>query len=84
MPRLRRLSGKEVIKILREFGFEIYNQKGSHVKLERITSNGQRQRLVVAVHGNKPIRIGTLRSIFRQASEFVPEDELYPHFYTES
>jgi predicted RNA binding protein YcfA (HicA-like mRNA interferase family) len=32
MPKLKRLSGKEVITILRRFGFEETSQKGSHVK----------------------------------------------------
>ena len=82
MPRLRRLSGKQVITILRSFGFEIYSQKGSHVRLQR-TDDGQNQRLLVVVHGNKPIRIGTLHSIYQQACRFIPEDELRPHFYTD-
>jgi len=29
MPRLQRLSGKDVIEILRTFGFEVYSQKGA-------------------------------------------------------
>jgi len=33
MPKLRRLSGDEVIRILERFGFAVYTQKGSHVKL---------------------------------------------------
>ncbi len=35
MPKLKPLSGKDVIKILNKFGFEIETQKGSHVKLRR-------------------------------------------------
>jgi predicted RNA binding protein YcfA (HicA-like mRNA interferase family) len=36
MPKLKIVSGKEVIEIFKIFGFEIYGQKGSHVKLRRI------------------------------------------------
>jgi len=36
MPKLKNLSGKEVIKILLSFGFEVASQKGSHVKLRRV------------------------------------------------
>jgi predicted RNA binding protein YcfA (HicA-like mRNA interferase family) len=33
MPRLRRLSGAEVISILNRFGFTVHSQRGSHAKL---------------------------------------------------
>ncbi|HHP7231190.1 MAG TPA: type II toxin-antitoxin system HicA family toxin [Xenococcaceae cyanobacterium] len=39
MPKLRRLSGVEVIAILKRFGFEIYSQRGSHVKLRRVSND---------------------------------------------
>ncbi|WP_228061572.1 type II toxin-antitoxin system HicA family toxin [[Phormidium] sp. LEGE 05292] len=35
MPRLKRLSGAEVVAILVNFGFQVYSQKGSHIKLRR-------------------------------------------------
>ena len=82
MPKLRRLSGKEVIKILQGFGFEIFSQKGSHIRLQRIVK-GQEQRLLVAVHGSKTLKPGTLKSIYRDACRFIPEEELRPHFYTD-
>ncbi|MBM4137164.1 MAG: type II toxin-antitoxin system HicA family toxin [Nitrospira sp.] len=34
-PKLQRLSGKEVLSILSKFGFAVYSQRGSHVKLRR-------------------------------------------------
>ncbi|GIK62418.1 MAG: hypothetical protein BroJett018_02120 [Chloroflexota bacterium] len=82
MPKLRRLSGKQILKILQEFGFEIYSQKGSHIRLQR-TVDGQEQRLLVAVHGSKTIKPGTIKSIYREACRFIPEDEIRQHFYTE-
>jgi predicted RNA binding protein YcfA (HicA-like mRNA interferase family) len=36
MPKLKRLSGKEVITVFQRFGFEIVGRKGSHVKLRRL------------------------------------------------
>ncbi|NQT51750.1 type II toxin-antitoxin system HicA family toxin [bacterium] len=36
MPRLRRLSGDQVIAILQRFGFQIHDQRGSHIKLRRL------------------------------------------------
>ena len=79
-PRLRRLSGSEVIHSLEEFGFQRVLQRGSHVKLRRVTPEGQRQTLTIPFH--RQLDVGTLRAIFRQASRFVPEEELHEHFYT--
>ena len=35
MPRLRRLSGAELVRIFRGFGFAVHSQRGSHMKLRR-------------------------------------------------
>ncbi|MSQ15301.1 MAG: type II toxin-antitoxin system HicA family toxin [Dehalococcoidia bacterium] len=80
MPNVRRLSGEEVIGILERFDFAIYSQRGSHIKLRRVTHTGQRQSLTVPRH--RELDIGTLQAIFRQASRFVPGDDLWPYFYT--
>ena len=81
MPRLRRLSGSKVIHILEGFGFTVHAQAGSHVKLRRIGPHGQKQTLTVPRH--KELDTGTLRAIFRQASRYVADADLRPHFYTE-
>jgi len=39
MPKLKTLSGKDVIKIFECFGFTIIGQKGSHVELGRTASD---------------------------------------------
>jgi predicted RNA binding protein YcfA (HicA-like mRNA interferase family) len=49
MPKLRRLNGNEVIKILAEFGFEVIRIRGSHHRLERIVDE-QSQLVTVPVH----------------------------------
>jgi len=79
MPKLRILSGKEVVKIPSKFGFEVVSQKGSHVKLRRILSDGTKQTLTVPLH--MELDKGTLKAIIRQASRYVPEEELKPYFY---
>ena len=81
MPRMRRLSGDDVIAILGRFGFVVHSQRGSHVKLRRITSMGTAQSLTIPRH--REMDRGTLRAIMRQASRFVPEDDLGPYFHTE-
>ena len=74
-----RLSGEEVIAILGRFGFRVYSQKGSHVKLRRIGSAGNRETLTVPRH--RELDAGTLRAIFRQATRFIPADDLWREFY---
>jgi predicted RNA binding protein YcfA (HicA-like mRNA interferase family) len=81
MPKLRRLSGPEVITVLAQFGFSPLTQRGSHVKLRRLQPDGTRQTLTVPNH--QELDTGTARAILRQASRFIPEDQLRPHFYTE-
>jgi len=80
MPRLRNLSGPDVLQILRDFGFEQYSQRGSHVKVRRLIA-GQAQTLTVPNH--KEIDRGTLQAIIRQASRFIAESDLRRRFYTE-
>jgi predicted RNA binding protein YcfA (HicA-like mRNA interferase family) len=81
MPRLRRLSGTQVIHILEGLGFAVHAQAGSHVKLRRVDPHGHKQTLTIPRH--RELDKGTLRAIFRQASRYIPEEELRPHFYTE-
>lgn len=80
MPKLKVLGGDDVIKILSLFGFLIEKQKGSHVKLLRVNKQGLREILTVPIH--KELDKGTLKAIFRQASKYIPEGELYNHFYS--
>lgn len=81
MPKLRRLSGAEVIRILELFGFVVHAQRGSHVKLRRIGPAGEKQTLTVPRHPE--LDTGTLRAIFRQASQYIAESELRPYFYSD-
>ena len=81
MPRLKSLSGVEVIRIFSVFGFEIAAQRGSHVKLRRVRADGSRQSLTIPKHPE--LDRGTLRAIYRQGLRYVPEGELKPHFYSE-
>lgn len=81
--RLKRLSSREVLRVLKGFGFEVESMRGSHAKLvrtDRDDGGGEwRQVLVVPIH--RAPRIGTVRAIFRQASQFIPEGDLRPHFF---
>ena len=81
MPRLRRLSSSQVIAILAGFGFAVFSQRGSHIKLRRITADGNNQTLIVA--RRRQIPVGTLYDLYRQACRYIPEENLRPHFYTD-
>ena len=81
MPELRRLSGSAVIRILEGFGFMLHAQAGSHVKLRCIGPTGQKQTLTIPRH--RELDSGTLRAILRQASLYIPDQELRPHFFTD-
>jgi len=81
MPKLRRLSGADAIRIFASFGFIVHRQKGSHVKLRPVSPNGETQTLTTPNHAR--LDTGTARAIFRQAVRYIPEDELRPFFYTE-
>ncbi|MCF6153872.1 MAG: type II toxin-antitoxin system HicA family toxin [Candidatus Brocadia sp.] len=79
-PKLKRLSGKEIISTLNKFGFVIFTQRGSHIKLKRIGSAGDKQTLTIPSHDE--LDVGTLRAIVRQASRYIPEEQLKPYFYS--
>ena len=61
MPKLPRVSGKKISKILLSLGFEKFRQRGSHIffvhKDGRVTT--------ITVHGNKEIPIGTFKAILK-------------------
>jgi len=43
MPKLKILSGQEIVKIFLVFGFSVAAQRGSHIKLVRILPDSARQ-----------------------------------------
>lgn len=81
--RLRRLSSRQILRVLANFGFEVESMRGSHAKLVRTGRNNdeRKQREVLVVPIQRSPRVGTVRTIYRQASRFIPEEELRPHFF---
>lgn len=78
MPKIKQLSGKDIIKILQQFGFEIYTQKGSHIKLRRMRETGKK---TLTIPNHKSLDLGTCQAIFKQACKYIPETDLYRYFY---
>jgi predicted RNA binding protein YcfA (HicA-like mRNA interferase family) len=64
LGRLRRLSGREVCRILESHGFVEVRQRGSHVVMQRQTAGST---TTVPVPDHPELRIGTLQSIIRQS-----------------
>lgn len=79
MPKLQRLSGKEVIKRLGKHGFQVIRQKGSHVRL-KMNTGAEAYELTVPIH--KELDRGTLRSIIRSLEKCLPEKIIKELFYT--
>jgi len=67
--RLPVCKAKEVVRVLRKHGFAMISQKGSHQKWRH--ANGRQ--VIVALHGNKPIPIGTLKSIIEGSGLMVDD-----------
>ena len=74
---LKVLSGSDVVDIFADFGFVVVGGT-KHIKLRRIRLT-EVETLVIPDHD--PIARGTLRAIFAQASHYIPQSELRPHFY---
>jgi len=81
MPKLRPLSGEDLLRIFGLFGFTKISQRGSHLKLRRVTADGSRQTLTIVIH--REVDRGTLRAIFRQALRYIPESDRSQYFFTE-
>ncbi|HEX8522547.1 MAG TPA: type II toxin-antitoxin system HicA family toxin [Tepidisphaeraceae bacterium] len=64
MPKLRRLSGAEVRRILEVHGFALVRQRGSHMVMQRKVTNST---ITAIVPDHAELRIGTLQSIIRQS-----------------
>lgn len=60
MGKLPRITGKEMVRFLERRGFKLVRVRGSHHFFDR---GGEHT--TVPVHGNEPLRVGTLRSILR-------------------
>ena len=71
MPQLKKISGKECLKILcNKFKFKTIRQKGSHVLIKKETKEGK---IGTVVPMHKELKVGTLKAIIQQTK--ISEDE---------
>ena len=72
MSQLRKVSGKECVKILcNKFGFQLLRQRGSHVILKKEMPGGKHIGTVIPIHDQ--LKIGTLKGILQQVN--IDEEE---------
>jgi predicted RNA binding protein YcfA (HicA-like mRNA interferase family) len=55
---MKQISGKEFIRIVQKRGWILKRINGSH---HILTKEGCRERIVIPVHGNHPLKIGLLK-----------------------
>ena len=64
MSRLPRVTGKALIQLLQKEGYRLSHVRGSHHYLRKPDVASL---VVIPVHGNRQLPVGTLISILRQA-----------------
>ena len=68
---MKQVSGKDLARTVQKKGWSLARIHGSH---HIFTMPGRRERLVIPIHGNRPLKIGLLRSLMRTAE--LTEDDL--------
>ena len=70
MPKLPVVTGREAVAALLREGFIFRGQRGSH---HMLTDAAKERTIAISVHGNKPLPVGTLRDLIRDAGLTVEE-----------
>jgi predicted RNA binding protein YcfA (HicA-like mRNA interferase family) len=68
---VKQVSGRELAQIVQRRGWILARIQGSH---HVFTMAGRRERIVIPIHGNQPLKKGLLRSLMKIAR--LQEDDL--------
>ena len=68
---MKQVSGRELARIVQRRGWTLARIQGSH---HVFTMAGRRERIVIPIHGNQPLKQGLLRSLMKIAG--LREDDL--------
>jgi len=68
---VKQVSGKDLARLVRRKGWSLARVHGSH---HVFVMPGRRERIVIPVHGNRPLKIGLLRGLMKIAD--LTEDDL--------
>lgn len=56
---MKQVSGRDLARLIQQRGWQLARVNGSH---HIFTKAGQRERIVIPIHGNTPLKIGLLRA----------------------
>lgn len=75
MPKLPQVSGNDVIRLLRSLGYEVVRQRGSHIRLRKVTPLGEHN---ITVPAHRVVAKGTLSDILNRISLWnnIPKEDL--------
>ena len=65
MPKLPQVSGAQVIKLLKSLEYTVLRQRGSHIRLRKVTPPGEHN---ITVPDHKVLAKGTLSDIITKVS----------------
>ncbi len=68
---MKQVSGRELARAVQARGWMLARIKGSH---HIFTKAGQRERIVIPIHGHQPLKIGLLKAVMKVAE--LTEEEL--------
>ncbi len=61
---MKQVSGKELARVIQRKGWSLSRIKGSH---HVFVMQGCRERIVIPIHGNQPLKIGLLKALMKIA-----------------
>lgn len=67
---MKQVSGRELAKAIQKRGWSLARIKGSH---HVFTKTGHRERIVIPIHRNQPLKLGLLRALMKIA-DIAEED----------
>ncbi len=75
MPKLPQVSGSDIVGLLRPLGYEVIRQRGSHIRLRKVTPLGEH---TITVPAHKVLAKGTLSDIVSRISLWnnIPKENL--------
>ena len=75
MPRLPQVSGRALLKLLNSPGYQVIRQKGSHIRLRKVSRLGEHN---ITVPNHETVAKGTLNDILTRVSLWnnIPKEEL--------
>ena len=76
MPKLPQASGSDLVKLLVSLGYEVVRQRGSHIRMKKVTASGEH---AITVPAHKIIAKGTLGDIIARVSLWnsISKEELH-------